>query len=350
MLVNGAPHAGARFEVFDAGGLTPRASYTTAALTTLHDPANIRSDAQGRCPAIWVQGSAYKVRVSTSSGVSIFEDDDLPGDTASSGGGGGSATGLFTGLVLDYYGTGRPTGWVRLNGRTIGSALSSASELAHADAEPLFLHLWAVDSSLTVSSGRGATAAADWAANKQLTLPDGRFAALIGLDGMGNTTAGRSSGLTFTAGTADTLGFIVGSATVSLSTSQLPSHDHTGTTNAAGQHAHTGTTYADGGHTPTGTANAGGSSSHIVYVPTTDSVFALGVYSGVSGGAFSTTAINVPVHTHTLSMDAVPNHSHGFATGYVADHQHGFTTATTGGGGAHSNQQYSIGVTKIMKL
>ena len=82
-----------------------------------------------------------------------------------------------------------PTGWLLLNGSSIGSA-SSGATTASADMEDLFTALWTdlSDTHAPVSSGRGASAAADWAANKTLTLPDGRGRNLIG--------AGTGAGLT----------------------------------------------------------------------------------------------------------------------------------------------------------
>ena len=83
------------------------------------------------------------------------------------------------------------TGFVRSNGRAIGSASSGANELADPSAQALFNFLWNKDTSLTVFPSRGASSAADWTANKQLSLPDFRGYALSGLDDMGNSAAGR---------------------------------------------------------------------------------------------------------------------------------------------------------------
>lgn len=67
-----------------------------------------------------------------------------------------------------------PTGWVRLGGGTIGNAASGASERAHADCHNLFVILWNgyPNSIIPVVGGRGASAEADWSANKRLTLVD----------------------------------------------------------------------------------------------------------------------------------------------------------------------------------
>ena len=148
---------------------------------------------------------------------------------ASSGGGGGSpvdpTTVLATGDIKPTYGTGVLTGFVRLNGRTIGSATSGATERANSDTQALFVFLWNSDSSLAVSGGRGASAAADWSANKTIALPDFRSRAMAGLADMG--TAGNSifAGATFTTGNPTTLGATIGSSFSTITTSNLPAYN-----------------------------------------------------------------------------------------------------------------------------
>ena len=93
---------------------------------------------------------------------------------------------LQTGFVM-WLDINEPlAGWVRDNGRTIGSATSGATERANADCQPLFLFLWSkfADTICPVLGGRGLTAAADWAANKKITLPDKRGTIPGGLDDM----------------------------------------------------------------------------------------------------------------------------------------------------------------------
>lgn len=84
------------------------------------------------------------------------------------------------GTIFDYMGTSAPTGALKCNGATIGSAASGATN-ASAEYAALFALLWAwnaTDSPILDSAGagttRGASAAADFAANKRLTLPDDR--------------------------------------------------------------------------------------------------------------------------------------------------------------------------------
>jgi microcystin-dependent protein len=391
---------GALAKFYDAGGNTPKTVYKDGNLNSAWDVNGILSDANGRLPKIWISGTTSYRCIITISGT-VFDDIDyLPGETAAGGGGGGGGgTNIPTGFIMPAYTTGTVSGWVRLNQRTIGSAASGASELASADAEALFLHLWTVDSTLAVSGGRGASAAADWAANKQLTLPNGRDKALVGLDDMGNTAAGGFAGVTFTSGNATTLGSIAGSATVALTTAQLAAHTHTGTTDNAGSHAHSGTTASSGDHTHTGSANAAGSHSHggLVGVAgghnhsgVTDAIGdhahsyqdagGLSTVSTTFGGAASPATSsdatrstngagghshNLVIaavgdhthtistqgdHTHTLTINSGGAHTHTYTTDTVAAHQHAFTTASSGSGAAHLNMQPSLLVTLYIKL
>lgn len=146
---------------------------------------------------------------------------------AALGGGGGGGSTEPTGVVKDYVGTTAPTGYVLLSGRTIGNAASGATERANADTSALFTLLWdsMADTEAAVSSGRGANAAADYAANKTITLPDARGRTIAGKDNMGGTTASRltSSGAGIV---GTTLGVAGGTQTHTLTTAQLASHGH----------------------------------------------------------------------------------------------------------------------------
>jgi microcystin-dependent protein len=130
-------------------------------------------------------------------------------------------TAVPTGALMMYGATTSPTGWVRCNARTIGNASSSATERANADTENLFTFLWTnySDSVCAVSSGRGASAAADYAANKTIALPDLRGRALFGLDDMGNSAAGRLAAATINETTNGATG---GADTVTLARANLP--------------------------------------------------------------------------------------------------------------------------------
>jgi hypothetical protein len=66
-----------------------------------------------------------------------------------------------------------PSGWIVLNDGTIGSASSGATTRANADTSNLYALIWGncPDQWCPVTGGRGANAAADFAANKQVRIP-----------------------------------------------------------------------------------------------------------------------------------------------------------------------------------
>lgn len=88
--------------------------------------------------------------------------------------------------------------WVLLNGDTLGSA-SSGATLASEIYRDLYILFWdsMLDAQAPVSTGRGASGAADFDANKTLTMPDAR----------GRTVRGTGTGAGLTARThGDTAG------------------------------------------------------------------------------------------------------------------------------------------------
>lgn len=82
------------------------------------------------------------------------------------------------------------SGWVLMNDGTIGSASSGATTRANADTSALYLIIWSncVDQWCAVVGGRGASATADFAANKPISLPKTYGRALAGY-GTGSVAA-----------------------------------------------------------------------------------------------------------------------------------------------------------------
>lgn len=306
---NGAPYSGAKAYFFDAGTTTPRTVYRDSALGESHDHPVI-ANASGKFPAVFLPAGDYRLRIEDANGVTM---DDVDGistpSTGESGGGGGGDTPIEdrwqTGDYKHRHGTGSLSGFVRAAGRTIGNAASGAAERANADCEALFLLLWAQDSTLTVSGGRGANAASDFAAGKTIALPDARLRGLIGLAGMGNTTSTLIVADAFdNSENGTTLGATVGSGTVALTLGQLAKHKHLGTAKPSGSHRHQ---FNEEG------VGADGS----------------GIQAGAGRGL---------------------NEENSGNTAYAGTHEHDIETTEVGNNEAHPNVQPSLAVTVYIKL
>lgn len=78
-----------------------------------------------------------------------------------------------TGDIKPTWKSTADAGWIMMDDGTIGNAASGATTRANADTEDLFTLFWdnIVDEWCPVSGGRGASAAADFAANKTIRLP-----------------------------------------------------------------------------------------------------------------------------------------------------------------------------------
>jgi hypothetical protein len=178
------------------------------------------------CPQLFFADGYIKFRLANAVGVTQIDADYtlVMGPTAGVGAAPSvdATTILATGDLKVKYGTGTVTGFVRANGRTLGSATSGATEYANSAAQTLFEYLWTADANLSVSTGRGASANADWTANKTIALPDWRGRALAGLDDMGNSAASRLTA-TYFGTTATTLGAAGGAESRTLTAAQIPS-------------------------------------------------------------------------------------------------------------------------------
>lgn len=246
--LNSKPYPGARAFFYEAETLTPLIVYQNYDLS-VPMPNPVTADGYGRFPAVYLDEADefFRVRVTTSGGVILFDQTTLPiiGPSGGGGGGGGGTPvdpyALWqTGDLKPRYGTGVHPGWERCNGRTIGDATSGATGRANADTQALFEYLWAAvpDSILAVNGGRGASAAADYTAHKTIQLPDFRGRTIAGLDDMGTAAAGRVTLASLSTGTAIQLGSSGGTDTVALTEAQMPVHSHSGATGSNGAHTH----------------------------------------------------------------------------------------------------------------
>jgi hypothetical protein len=220
----GRPLSDGQLLIYASTTTTPQLAYQDSGLTNAH-PWPIPLDSAGRIPQLYFADGFIRIWLKDRYGVTQREADGVMVIGPSSGSGGGGSVDptkiLGTGDLKFRHGTGILSGFVRCNGRSIGSASSAATERANADTEALFLYLWD-DVSLPVSGGRGGSAAADWAANKNIQAPDYRSRALAGLSDMGNSANAVFSGVTFQTGDATTLNSLVGAARRQLLASQIP--------------------------------------------------------------------------------------------------------------------------------
>lgn len=112
---------------------------------------------------------------------------------------------------MPYIKANTPPGWIMLELGSIGNASSGASLRANADCLNLFTVLWdnCANTQCAVSGGRGVSAAADWAANKNIQLPNTSNRARINA-----------------ASTTHILGSTTGSASINLSSANNGGHAH----------------------------------------------------------------------------------------------------------------------------
>lgn len=166
-------------------------------------------------------------------------------------------TGMFsTGDVKITIKTVADIGWVLMNDTTIGNGASGATGRANADTVSLYTLLYnnTVDADCAVSGGRGASAAADYAANKTIALPKALGRALA--------TFGTGAGLT-----ARTMAKTFGTENHPLIAAEGPPHTHTMTWPSSFYHGNYNLVNADTGtggtsgsfYTPLAATNSSGS-------------------------------------------------------------------------------------------
>lgn len=156
-----------------------------------------------------------------------------------------------------------PTGWVLMDGGTIGDASSTSTTRANADCVNLFTLIWnninhsyiTLYTSGGVATGFGGSASSDWAAHRRLSLPQTN-ARVFGSSGSGRV-----------------LGEVAGadSTNVTLALGNMPAHNHFvqeyAGTESSGQHVSSSLTGAQSG-THTSTVGSGTPFSVAIVQPT----------------------------------------------------------------------------------
>lgn len=378
--------AGAKAYFFEGGTTTPLTVYQDSGEAAAH-PHPVVADANGRWPDVFVPYTlSYDVQVKTADDVQLTYSLEIANPdpvelTVTPSPSGNIETGMIHAEVVNSP----KTGYVRLNGRTIGNSTSGATERSNEDCVNLFIYLWnnLSNTIAPVSGGRGSSAINDFTSNKTIILPDARGAALIGLDNMGASAGSFFTGLTFALGDATTAGSSLGTNALTLAIANLPAHAHTGTTNTEGAHTHTGTTGNENqNHTHFGTTDPenqdhthsinitsqGQSNTHTHTYNTFSGALQTAAGANPPGGtaAGTTTGAASADHTHLVSGNSGgvnsththgfltgnqnQNHTHGFTTNAGSAHSHTFTTDSVGTGTAINNLPKSLLVTWYIKL
>lgn len=328
--------AGAKAFFYDANTTTPQTVYQDDALTTPHTQPVVASS-QGRWPDVFLNYGSFAETVTTSTGSQLYSTSSITIEQPTDPSDSVDANALLTtGDVWWSPVDGTRAGAVRCNGRSIGSANSSATERANADTKPLYEFLWP---NYPVAGGKGSTAESDFNLNKELTLPDIRAGQPYGLDDMGNTAAGRFASAPFASGDATTPGSTVGSNTQVIAEANLPAHSHasgTLTVDSSGAHSHTVTGItvgAEGAHIHSGTTN-NESVAHVhalgTNVATSNGTAGVDAGSGIS-------VVNSITYTALSTGFNNVNHTHSFTTGGGSAHTHALSGSVDSSGSEHTH-------------
>ena len=120
---------------------------------------------------------------------------------------------------------------------------------------------------------------------------------------------------------SNNLGNIGGNQTITLDSNQLPSHNHTGTTNSNGSHNHTGNTSINGSHTHTHNANGGMNNFGLVKADG---------HNTETNTDYSQNELNLWTTPIALSINNSGDHDHTLNINNNGEHSHSFTTTNTG--------------------
>src|SRR5262245_57973820 len=139
--LNGLPSIGWRIFFYAANSSTPVDSYQDTALTVVNTWP-LEADSYGRMGQFWLPDGSYRVRATNADGSIVYF--DIPSVLALGASSGAAPSGGVDPNAIYQTGDIKPldiddelAGWVRNNGRTIGSATSGANERANDDCQAL---------------------------------------------------------------------------------------------------------------------------------------------------------------------------------------------------------------------
>ena len=221
-----------------------------------------------------------------------------------------SLAGAATTGAFQWRPTSEPqTGWVTANATTIGNAASNATQRANLDCANLFAWHWnnfpntqcPVFTSAGAPTTRGANAAADFAANKQIQVYDKRGKGVIGVDTMGGSPTTCLNGVPVSSGNATTPGSIIGENLHTLIPTEMPSHFHTAGISDP-THAHGFSAYQNGGFAGIST---GGVAQAITTTASTTATAGTGVRVNSANGLDTTNSVGGSgSHNNVMLSDA----------------------------------------------
>lgn len=250
----------------------------------------------------------------------------------------------------------RPTlevlpGWVFANGTTIGNATSGATGRANADTFNLFAWHWNNFSNTqcpVTPSGRGASPAADFAANKQIVVINLQGTGIVGMDTMGGAASALLSGVPVVFGSATVPGSVLGENLHVLSVTELAQHGHGVSITSNGESApHT---HSAGGTTAPMNSNQ----NHNHSTTTVNGASAISNSGGglsFAAGGFSSIGLSQGISIDITNLDHT--HPYSFTTGVNSvSHTHlvGGTTANSGTNTAHNTVSRSMAGAFSIKL
>lgn len=250
---------GALLYIYAANSQSPVVVYKNIGLSPGQEHQwPIVADANGRIPAFWLADGSYHAKLTDAMGNIQFDEQSI---TAM-----GPSTGSLpvtvpseqlatTGDVKWAPTSDDLTGWLKMNGATIGPSGSGAT-LTGSIYQALFEWIYnRIDQNICpVTPNRTGNSTSDWSSGtRKIQLIDMRGKCPFGLDGMGSSVAGNlpsgsngvpvgggaAAGLVTGTGGVNVNGSTVGGSIHTLAAAQLPSHQHVAFIRDP-QHSHVG--------------------------------------------------------------------------------------------------------------
>lgn len=140
-----------------------------------------------------------------------------------------------------------------------------------------------------------------------------------------------------------------GANTITLSSTQLPTHTHTSTFGTAGSHSHVITVAAGGVHNHTGNSDNIGFHTHDVPGSVTADAGTTRRQLTASGSDSFVSSTGAGNHTHTLTINNSTSHTHTASSDTVAGHTHSLTIDNAGSSANVDNRPRYFAIQFLVK-